>query len=464
MPSTQKKTQKDKQGKSNPSNNKDRAVVEKDKTTIKKDKTVITKQEAAAGSGKSLSLPFRGAHYLLNAWVFIPALFYFMLVGQYAANAPIKDDYDAILVFLTDFSHAHSFFEKAALLFRQHNEHRILSTRLLTVFYYTLTGKANFRNLIFIGDLQLIVIFLVSVHFIRRWIPKYWNFIAFVWGLCIFDPSSYENGAVSMTSLQNFGIVMLFLLTLYFYSLEQRKWLIPAAIFQFLCIFSSGNGIPGALLVAIFTLFSKDKWKIATSFTVLLIFSPLYFYHYVSPAPVAGPKQVIALSTAVPYFFQMTGAHFHFPEYSLFYGIGVVVLLFLCLPYGNKALFSKHLLPLLCLLGFVVVTEGLVALIRSSTQIFYASRYLIYPHLLAAIVFLLAFRKLMEKNILWTVIILFCGMVYAYSNNYRYGQAGFERESLRAETLDYYYPDKHRAKVIAANACEAGIYCLQDEK
>jgi hypothetical protein len=449
MPATPKKTQKDRQNKTN---NQNKAAV----------KPVPSSAKAKTPAGPAAPRHFRGLNYLTNAWIFIPAIFYFILVGQYATNAPIKDDYDAILDFLYNFNQAHSLGVKAALLFSQHNEHRILSTRLLTVLYYFIAGKVNFRNLIFIGNLQLVVVFLVSVHFIRRCLPKYWNFVAFVWGLCLFDPSSYENGDVSMTSLQNYGIIMLFLVSLYFYSKDKRSWLVPAVIFQFLCIFSSGNGILGAFIIAVFTLFSRDKWKMITSFAVLLVFAPLYFYHYITPPPLPGPKVVTSFASEILYFFKMTGAHFSF-VYPVYYGILVVAVLAICVPYDKKTLFNKQSLPLVCLLGFLIVTEGIIALIRSGTQVFNGSRYLIYPHLLAAIAFLFLFRAIMNRNILWPIIFAFSGMVYVYSNNYRFGQSGFERESLRAETMDYYYPNKVRAKIVAANACKTGIYCADDK-
>ncbi len=419
-----------------------------------------TETKKAVPSGPS----FGGLNWLVNAWIFIPALIYFVLVTQYAVNVPMKDDYDAILNFLNSYSHTPSFFHKLGLLFAQHNEHRIFSTRLITVLYYSIFGNVNFRNLILIGNLQLMVIFLISVYFIRRCLPKYRNIVSFIWGLCLFDPSGYENGDVAMTSLQNFGIVMLFLASIFFYSRDPKRNLVPAALFQLVCIFSSGNGIPGAFIIMLFTLFSRDKWKIIVSTAILLFFSPLYFYHYIRPAPLPGVEQGISAGTAIPYFLKMCGAHFSF-ENSLLFGIVVLVVLLLTLPFDRKTLVKRPALPLVCLAAFLLVTVGVISLLRSGSQPFYASRYLIYTHLLAAIAILFVFMKLPDIKKLWPVAVIFsAGMIYAYSGNYRYGKSGFIRENLRLETLDYYYPDRERAKTIAAEACQSGIYCIQDEK
>src|ERR1700743_859724 len=122
--------------------------------------------------------------YLFSAWIFIPAFLYFRIVDHYAVNIPWSDDYDAILGFLLEFRKA-PFGEKIGLLFSQHNEHRILSSRLVYITWQALFGRINFRYLTFIGDTQLLVAFFISIYFIRRCIPRYWSIVAFVWGLCL---------------------------------------------------------------------------------------------------------------------------------------------------------------------------------------------------------------------------------------------------------------------------------------
>src|SRR6266542_1891938 len=99
-------------------------------------------------------------NYLVNAWIFIPAVMYYAVVSQNVVNIPIMDDYEAILQFLLNFKSA-SFGEKLALMFSQHAEHRLLFSRIVYVTYYTLFGHVNFKHIIFIADLQLLAIFLV---------------------------------------------------------------------------------------------------------------------------------------------------------------------------------------------------------------------------------------------------------------------------------------------------------------
>jgi hypothetical protein len=244
--------------------------------------------------------------WLKNWWIFIPALLYFRIVNHYAVNIPWSDDYDAVLGFLLEFRAA-AYHDKIVLLFSQHNEHRIFSSRLIYVLYDTLFGSINFRVLTFIGNVQLLVIFSISIHFIRNCIPEYWSIPAFIWGLCLFDLNSYENGGVTMTGVANYGIVMLFFISLFLYSLGKRNYLIPAVIVQIICMFSNGNGVIASFFIVVYALFTRDRVKIKFSIAALLIFAPLYFLHYVSPPHDTVPHSI---KHEIGFFFSLLGAHF----------------------------------------------------------------------------------------------------------------------------------------------------------
>src|SRR4051812_42559084 len=97
----------------------------------------------------------------------IPAIVYFAIVCQYAVNIPSQDDYGATLDFLCQYKLAHGT-DKIWLLFSQHNEHRILSSRIVYVLYNQLSGTINFRHIIILANLQLLLVFVVTVALIRQ--------------------------------------------------------------------------------------------------------------------------------------------------------------------------------------------------------------------------------------------------------------------------------------------------------
>jgi len=402
--------------------------------------------------------------YLAHIWIFIPAFVFFKVLNDNAVNVPILDDYDAILNFLHDFKAA-SFINKLVLLFSQHNEHRILHSRLLYISYYSLFGDINFRNIIFLGNLQLLPIFLVSIYFIRKTVDRYWSILSFIWALCIFDLNTYGNAITSMTAVQNYGVVMFFFITLFLYSLD-RKYIIPAAVFQFVGIFSSGNGILASLVVAIYTLFGNDKVKKITSVSITVVFSLLYFLHYVPPssATPADPNG-FNVGTAVRFIIKMIGDPLDFDS-AFLWGIVILIVLAAVFPYKNIRLNSK-ILPQVFIAGFCMATILASGYFRSNLKgvVPQTSRYLIYPQLLLASIASFIFLKVKGKKIqLPAIIVLSVIMLKVYRGNYEFGKSGFEREAFKAQTRHYYYPDTVRAKRIAQEASAAGIYSLEEER
>lgn len=80
---------------------------------------------------------------------------------KYTYNLPMWDDYDQTLSFMNKYVQAGSMHDKILLLLSQHNEHRILTVRLSDVIYYDIFGKIDFRCLIYISQILLLLIIFV---------------------------------------------------------------------------------------------------------------------------------------------------------------------------------------------------------------------------------------------------------------------------------------------------------------
>lgn len=400
---------------------------------------------------------------LINSWIILPAIIYFQKINKYSVNLPYLDDYDAIIAFLNKFVTV-GFKEKIFLLFSQQNEHRIFLSRVIFFIYYKLFGTINFQDLILIGNLFLVGIFFILIHFIRKVITKHWNIAAFILALCIFDLSNFENADSSMASISNYGIIFLFLLGILFYSKKNNYYIIPAILLQAIIVFSSGNGIIASAFIVLYTLILKDKKRIISSIACFLIFAPLYFLHYDKPSS----TQTSPIEICIKYFFQQTGSVYNF-EYSLLIGIIVIVLIILTLPISKniKIKDKNNIAPLIVLLLFILASMSTIALFRSSFKgvYFYTSRYLIYPHLLTAILFVFGFLKLNEKGIKWPIIITFILIMFSvYKNNSEWGESGFNVENTRLITTNFVYPDQERAKVLTDEACRLNIYCIDEAR
>lgn len=320
---------------------------------------------------------------LTNYWIFFPALFFYVAVLQNATNIPIMDDYEAILQWLHDFNHADGW-HWLLLLFQQHNEHRLLHSRIVYLMYYWVAGGINFRGLIIIADLQLAVVAWISAYFIRKTGIRYWQLAACIWMFCLYDLNTYESASIAMYGMQNYGVVMLFFLSLFFY--ERQKPVI-AAIFQLLLIFSSGNGFIGAFFLYLFMFGAREKDRFIcfiTGFCCTLT----YFYSY-NFAAQDGRLPLNPLTMLV-FFIRNAGAYIDF-DASLFTGILILGYSSWVFPYKR----FREFMPMVCITGFVVSSMVAAAIMRSclTWAQFQGSRYLIYPQLLVGCTVIFTFIK-----------------------------------------------------------------------
>ncbi len=401
-------------------------------------------------------------NYALCFFIFLIVMVYFKTINAYALNIPYKDDYDAILGWLVDYK-ASDFGGRLKLLFLQHNEHRLLASRLVYATYYTLFGDVNIRSFIFLANIQLIGILAIGMVFIKRFVGGFWAVPAFVLALCLFDVNNFENADFAMAGMQNFGIVWWFMLSLFFYTRPGNKNLVAALLFQALAAFSSGNGMVAGGALFVYCLLSQDRRKAILSGAGMLLFLGLYFIGYQSTgeAMTAGSVYNMAM-----FFLHMAGAHFSF-ENGWFCALIMLGILAACLPLRSKFKFKEEALPLIAILVFVIGSVGVTSIFRGATPIVqaYASRYFIYTHLLTAIVFCLLYAKLAGKKSQWPVAIIgIFVLLFTYRSNYDYGIANLELEKNRLQHIEFCYPDVEKARKISEAACAADIYCIKDAR
>jgi hypothetical protein len=402
---------------------------------------------------------FNAAKYL---FVFVPAIVCFFVVNKYAVNIPSQDDYDAILVFLTRYKTTHGS-EKLYLCLSQHNEHRILLSRIVYVLYYSVFEKINFRNMILIGNVQLLFTFIILISFIKKAVPQFWVITSFITGACLFDLTNWENADFAMAAMQNYGVMFLLVLSIWLYSNNGRVFMGLAVIVQVVLMFSSGNGILAAAFIVLFNLINKSRVRQYISAAALFVFAPLYFIHYVSPPTGHASVDIATITT---YFFRFISNHTYYDDrlISILNRVFVFACLIFVIITGKRAL-SKRMLPVICIVGFVITSCLLTAVFRSELGEYIPSRYLIYPHLLTALLFILLFGKLRNKRSLLPVSIpVVFLMLVIYARNFRGGEEGFARLRNTLKTTDYYYPDKSTAKTISDAACKAEIYCIEDNR
>lgn len=398
----------------------------------------------------------------LYAAILLPIMVFAYYVYKYATNMPREDDYDAILGFLTAYKHADTG-TQLELLFKQHNEHRIMPSRVVYVIYYKLFGQMNFRHITMLNGVVLTLLFLNIAYFIKKAIPKYWLQCVLVTSLCIYDLSGFENMNFSMAGMQNFGVILAFTGSILFYSLKKRWALIPAVLLQVICAFSSGNGNLGSAIIVLYAIFSKDRVKMMTAVGTFLLSAPLYYVHYTKPSNDFSTLDPLKF---IPFFLHAAGAHF-----SLTYGIAaggmLVAVLFGVRPIGKRLSIEPEVLPLVCLGLFALGSLGVMSIFRGAMPLWCstASRYHIYSHILTALAFIFLMIAMQHERItqgLATVLIAILFLFYYW--NEKDGSYGMKAFRVELKTMPYHYPDSARARQIAEEACKENIYCIEKHR
>lgn len=393
---------------------------------------------------------------LKDAWIFWPCLLFYHVALTYCSNIPAWDDYDMPLGFIIKYSHA-GFWERIQMIFAQNGEHRIIPSKIVYILYWAITGSLNFRTLCLIGDFQLLVVAFGSAYFLRKY-SQHWLLLSFLFCLLIFDMNTYENALMCMNALANYGQVAFFVATIWLYDREKTpRWL--AGGVQFLCAFSNGNGMVSMLIVVLFNWIGGDKKKTILSAIIgsaCLAFN--FYFHHTDHLPTAIPFE---LSRTVVYFIRMTGAPFSF-DLSLPYGIVVLVITAILFPIKT---FKKNR-GIFCLLLFVLETMVLTAIFRANTSDaqFQTSRYLIYPQLLIACTVFYGIQRVKPglRQLAYSAIVaILCIM---YFGNYRFGEIQSNIKNIKANMYPFYYPDTKKAQELAKQACDEGIYCIEENR
>jgi hypothetical protein len=169
----------------------------------------------------------------------------------------------------------------------------------------------------------------------------------------------------------------------------------------------------------------------------------------------------------ITWFFRFVGQHIYIDDYALsvLAGIAIFCSLIIFLLLGKWNTLNRQNTPFVCLAGFLLASMAMVAVFRSGNGDYIPSRYLIYPHLMMALLFVCMLAKLQAGKVAIPAATVFSLiMLIAYNMNFRGGVKGMEKLSATLKSTDYYYPQKEVAKHVAEQACLFKIYCVEDHR
>jgi hypothetical protein len=404
--------------------------------------------------------------------LFLPIIFYSYIQFRFSANIPILDDYDAVLNFLNNFLESDNLADKLRLIFSQHNEHRIVFTRIVVLAQYYIFGQVNFAMLAFLGNLGwyfTIPIFFLLFKKLNLSLFYFLPVPYLAFQLCHYSISW------SMMTLQNYYVVLFAICSFYF--LTEKENLFNSLIFSIMAFFTSGSGVIVPFM-AIFYLFLQKKWKdmfvvICISCFLLII----YFANYIKPEghpSIAG--NIKNIGNLLLYFFAYLGSLIKYKWAAVFFGLLTFIyfIYFVIKKYHSKYIFFFLILTYVLLTGFILsFTRSGFGFTQATS-----SRYTIYSVISLIAIYLISLHKFKNYSDIsklspkkFAAFVLFFSLIYNISTNiYNFRKLQVNYDDLLNGADKYVrsgdnsmlsYPDKAKADAILVSSKKNNIFNIE---
>ena len=411
----------------------------------------------------------------------IPVGSYYQTVYQNAYNFPYEDDFNSALSFISEYAFGGlTVSEKLKLIFSQYNEHRIVFDRLVFLTDYALFSELNFRHLILIGNLSLV---LIGVLFVKASFPnltlrqKLVYLLPVAYSLFLFQ--YWELSTWSMAALQNLYVVAFAMLSLYSLS-RPGQWAFGlACAAAVLAAFTSGNGIFTFLAGAPVLVLLKSYRKLAIWLLIGAATATLYFWGYMRPPyhPDVFDSLVNHTGRAVAYFFALSGAFFpNRPTFSVVFGAASLLVSLGLVAYLWRTNRLIHHLPMLGMLLFLYLTCLSLTAGRSGfgVQQAFSARYGIITVMLYACQAVLVIEVIANQSLRIAATLgysLLAVLLFVSATNARHRREIEDRTARLRQLVAQYqanpnsvklpWGDPAQAKAIFDDAVRRGIYRVE---
>lgn len=360
---------------------------------------------------------------LIFCLILLPIVIFLLFFNKYAVNIPHWDDF-AVRNSIAQILQTDSYIEKIKILFSQHNEHRIFTTRIAALIIYLIQGTINVKSLMFLGGCSLIGISILFYKILKKYTLKLIYFVPITF--LIFNNSLYENSFWGMASIQNFGVIFFAFLCFYWliFSIEFsfKKYFYWSIFICFLGVFTSSNGIVIPIIGCLILLFQRRKREFFIWFSTSFIFLFAFFFSFKRNPDNVVKANISDLKTLVKGLLATIGnsidSAFISPEKHLDLSMvsGIFLFIFIIL-FAYQTILKKYNpkdisnsinfinvknndLFLLACLTFLGITCGGIVFARISYGIgtLLTSKYKIYSLLIIVIFYIVASKSFSKKN------------------------------------------------------------------
>ena len=393
----------------------------------------------------------------------LPVVLYFILFFNNRVNIPSWDDYDIFLSYLNSPEQ-----EQLALLFSQHNEHRLVFSKIMAKAMVYCFGFIDFSYLALIGNLMLCALFYLIYNLFKTYNPYSIYFILPLSYLLFLSPSS-ENITWATGAIQNYSVVFFALFSFFLFS----KNIFLALICASLASFTSGSGLfifIALLLWSLGNILKKDKnaWR---QFILISLFSSViygsYFYHYISPIKTYQIQDILLNPwQTLHYFFIFLGSYVQ--DIWISFILGVLSFSFFIYLTITKYFYKNPLIYYFLI--FLLINALAAALNRSvfGPEQALSSRYVIISVLFLLFLYLAILEQITIPpnhylKVLFSVLFIYSLLVFKAE----YQELSIFKQDLimgvqkwKATGIGLNHPYQAQAKVQIEQAEKAGYYYL----
>lgn len=387
----------------------------------------------------------RRLNLLASGLIVLLIAVYGLMVSRFALNIPKLDDFIQFLGYQHFLALSGSPKERLLLFFSQptwdggpQSDHRIAVARLAMFFSQALFGTINFRFLIVLGNVFLILSFLLLC-----WSSPYRanRMIMVPVAILLFSLIHYEASFWSSAALLYYPAAFFSFFTFYLLaSSRSLNLVVPAsAASGILAILSQANGLI-VFPVATFVLGLAKRYRMALLFLLLTALSfALYFWDFSRPRVI--PK--FESSIQATYLILKAWVNLLGCAFLQLSSVAGLALFAAWLTLLRKRYWKKNFV-LFCFGAWLIGAMLSVAIGRGSFDYDYSavSRYRFYSALLASVTYLAVLEMLLDreklKRIVFYAFLSLTSLVYLYGTPLAYAQA--ISESIDAiHDADFYH-------------------------
>lgn len=400
------------------------------------------------------------------AWIAGPFAVFLSVLAWLWADAPVWDDYDAVLGLLLRAEGVHAPGEWLAMVFAQHNEHRIAVMRMATLALAGVAGQIDFRILMLAGNLAL----LGTMLFMWREFREVAAPILGAAAIAAFQFSYYEASLMGSAALPHLGVIFFSIGCLYFSLRDGAIAAVLAVTLGLLAAASQANGLFALPVAAAGCLVFHRRRRALVLLGFALAAWALYFHGYHRPPN--HPSPLVALSNPLytaHFFFVVAGGVLPGTRLSAILGLFIVAGLAWTLLRG---VWRTH--PVVVLwVAFLLASAAAAAVGRVGFGVVHAPRYAIVSTMLIVILGLCAFSGARVPSRGATAATLVGAAIFAIGVSLAV-RPGLVEYALRGHLLHQavpvapgfavdryvgaFYPDQGLAQVALAAASEHGYY------